>query len=136
MPGTTITISGAQREAIYQFVLDRLSRLADLPLAVKQEDFATARRLAREFSGDFRLLEDLGWGEDERRDVALTIAPEWLAETLRRLHADAEGALSGSPGEREAREAEEALRRRDQLVLDTASGLLVELLVDREEEGA
>lgn len=133
MPRITATISGKQREAIYQFVLERLSRLADLPLAVKREDFDTARRLAREFSGDFRLLEDLGWGEDERRDVALTMPPKGLAETLRRLHADAEGALSGSPGEREAREAEEALRRRHQLVLDTASGLLVELLIGGEE---
>jgi hypothetical protein len=52
---------------------------------------------------------------------------------LRRLHEDADGALSGSPEEREAREVEEAARRRDQLVLDTASELLVELLVGREE---
>lgn len=133
MPRTTATISGKQREAIYEFVLERLGRLADLPLVVKQEDFDTARRLARELSGDLRLLEDLGWGEDERREVALTMPPEGLAETLRRLHEDADGALSGSPEEREAREVEEAARRRDQLVLDTASELLVELLVGREE---
>jgi hypothetical protein len=101
--------------------------------SIEQEDFDTAGRLAREFSGDFRLLEDLGWGADERREVALTMPPEGLAETLRRLHADADGALSGSPEEREAREAEEAVRRRDQLILDTASGLLVELLVGGEE---
>lgn len=133
MPRTTATISGKQREAIYEFVLERLSRLSDLPLVIKQEDFDTARRFAREFGGDFRLLEDLGWGEDERREVALTMSPEGLAETLRRLHADADGALSGSPEEREAREVEEAVRRRDQLVLDTASGLLIELLVGGEE---
>ncbi len=133
MPRTTATISGKQREAIYGFLVERLGLLIDLPLVIKQEDFDTAERLAREFSEDFRLLEDLGWGADDRREVALTMSPEKLAKTLRRLHADADGALSGSPDEREAREAEEAIRRRNQLVLDTASGLLVELMVGGEE---
>lgn len=133
MPRTTATISGKQREAIYEFLVEQLSRLTDIPIAIKREEFATAGRLAREFSQDFRLLEDLGWGTDGRLEVALTMPSEDLAEMVRRLRADASGALSGSPEEREAREAEEADRQRDQLVLDTASELLVELLVDGEE---
>jgi hypothetical protein len=127
MPHRTATISGQQREAIYEFTIERLGRLADLPLVIKREDFGTAKRLAREFSQDFRLLEDLGWGTDSRREVALTMPPEELTDALRRLYVDADGALGGSPEEREAREAEEAWRLRDQLVLDTASGLLAEL---------
>jgi hypothetical protein len=134
MSHQTATINGDQREAIYEFLVEQLSRLTDLPLAIKSEDFDTAKRLAREFSQYIRLLDDLGWGRaDGRLEVALTMSPEELVEALRRLYADADGALGGSPEEREAREAEEACRRRDQLVLDTASSLLAELLACREE---
>lgn len=59
--------------------------------------------------------------------------PEELADALRRLYVDADGALGGSPEEREAREAEEADWRRGQVVLDTASSLLAELLGGGEE---
>jgi hypothetical protein len=133
MPSTTSIISGEQRQAIYEFLLEHLSRIADLPLAIDCEDFATASRLTREFSQDLRLLGDVGWGTANMVAKPLTIPSDDLLETLQRLHADAEGALHGSPEEREAREAEEALRRRDQLVLDTASGLLVEFLTHGEE---
>ena len=74
-----------------------------------------------------RQIVDLGWGADGQREVALTMSPEELLEALRRLYADADGVLGGSPEEREARETEEACRRRDQFVLDTASSLLAEL---------
>jgi hypothetical protein len=134
MPHRTATINGEQREAIYEFLVEGLSRLTDVPLAIKTEDFDTAKRLAREFSQYFRLLDDLGWSIDCRREVALTMPPEELADMLRRLYADADGALGGSPEEREARETEEADRRRDQLVLDTASSLLAELLAGGGEE--
>lgn len=127
MPRTIATITHEQRDAIHGFVVENLSRLTDLPLAIKREDFTTARRLAREFGQDFRLLDDLGWGTDARLEVALTMPSEELVEMLRRLYEDADGALAGSPTEREAREAEETCWRRDKLVLDTASGLLIEL---------
>lgn len=129
MPHSTATITGEQREAIYEFLIEQLSRLTDLPLAIKSEDFDTAKRLAREFSQYFRLLDALGWGTDGRLEVGLTLPPEELVAALRRIYIDAEGALGGSLEERKAREAEEACRRRDQLVFDTASGLLAELLV-------
>jgi hypothetical protein len=98
MPHGTATINGEQREAIYEFLVEQLSRLTDLPLAIKSEDFDTAKRLAREFSQYFRLLDDLGWGADGRPEVALTMSPEELMEALRRLHIDADGALGGVPG--------------------------------------
>lgn len=97
MPQSTATITGEQREAIYEFLVEQLSRLTDLPLAIKGEDFDTAKRLAREFSQYFRLLDDLGWGGDGQREVALTMSPEELVEALRRLYADADGALGGPP---------------------------------------
>jgi hypothetical protein len=127
MPQITARINGEQRDAIYELVVEHLSFLADLRFAINGGDFDTARRLAQEFREDFRLLDDLGWGEDGRLEVALTIPPEELVAALRRLRADAKGGLSESPCERESREADEASKRSYQLVFDTASELLIEL---------
>lgn len=42
-----------------------------------QKDYATAERLGIEFGEDFRLLQDLGWSEDDDRDrVELTMPYE------------------------------------------------------------
>jgi hypothetical protein len=133
MTNITATITGQQRDAIYELVVEHLSCLADLRLLIEREDFDTGKRLAREFSEDFRLLDDLGWGADGRLEVPLTISRGDLAETLRRLRAYAKGALSESPAEQDAREADELSRRRYQLALDTSSELLVELAA---KEGA
>lgn len=134
MPDSTVTISGAQREVFYELVLDHLSGIGDLQIALEREDFATAERLGIEFGEDLRLMEDLGWGKEFRDDVDLTMPPEDLAEVLKRLRADAAGGLSESEHERESRETDEQARRRYQLALDTCEGLLV--LLDRQREGS
>ena len=127
MPHATAIINAEQRDAIYDLLLGRLTFLPDLFKAVEQEDFETARRLAREFTEDFRLLEDLGWGPDERPEVSLTIPAGNLPPILERLRAEAQGGLSESAEERDSREAEEASRRRWRIVVGTASELLAEL---------
>ncbi len=93
MPDTT-TISGEQRDALYQLVRDHLGGLNDVWIAMEEnKDFATAERLGLEFGRDFLLLEDLGWHEDDgRAAVELTMPSGELAQTLRRMHDDAEGA--------------------------------------------
>ena len=121
---TTVTINGVQREVFYELVLDHLSGIADLSLAVEQGDFATAERLGIEFGEDLRLMEDLGWDSTPRKDADLTMPPEDLAELLTRLKADAEGGLKGSPYGRDARETDESARDRYRLALDTCNGLL------------
>jgi hypothetical protein len=61
---------------------------------IDQGDYATARRLRREFEEDLRLLDDLGWAEEEPADsFELTMAPDELASAMRRLHDEACGAL-------------------------------------------
>lgn len=127
MPHATAIITGEQRDAIYDLLVGRLTFLSDLLKAVEQEDFETARRLAREFTEDFRLLADLGWGPDQRSEISLTIPAANLIAILERLRAEAQGGLSESAEERESREAEEASRRSWRLVVDTASELLAEL---------
>lgn len=121
MPDSTVTISGGQREVFYRLVLDHLSGVDDLLLALGREDFATAKRLGIEFGEDLRLMEDLGWDREPREDVELTMLPAKLAELLRRLRADAEGGLRES--KRESGEMEEGVRVY-QDALDTCDGLL------------
>lgn len=129
MPHTTATITGEQRDAIYDLLVGRLTFLPDLLTAVEQGNFETANRLVREFTEDFRLLADLGWGPDQRSEVPLTIPAANLIAILERLRAEAQGGLSESAEERDSREAEEASRRNWRLVVGTASELLAELQV-------
>jgi hypothetical protein len=63
MPGTTITISGAQRNGLYELVRNHLGSVGDLwDVLERDKDFTTAARLGLEFGEDFELLEDIGWG--------------------------------------------------------------------------
>lgn len=129
MPDTTTTISGEQRDALYQLVRDHLGGLNDVWIAMEENrDFATAERLGLDFGRDFRLLEDLGWGEeDEREAVELTMPGGELIQVLKRLHEDAEAALSGSRQERRSREEDERTDRRLLLAMDACEKLLLAL---------
>jgi hypothetical protein len=123
MPTSTATISPGQREVFYQLVLDHLSGVGDLQLAIEREDFAAAERLGTEFAEDLRLMEDLGWG-GELREAELTMPPDELAEVLRRLRSDARKGLDESVDEREAKQADETARQRYRYAVETCDGLL------------
>lgn len=86
MPSSTATINKDQREALYELVRNHLGGLGDVWIAMEAKgDYATAERLALEFSEDFRLLADLGWDrEDSREMVELTMPREDLTEALKR----------------------------------------------------
>ena len=101
MPATTITINREQRDGLYELVRNHLGSVGDLWDALERdEDFAKAARLGLEFSEDFELLEDIGWGEDEGRDTFdLTMPAHDLMEVLQRLHGEAGLVLSGSSQE-------------------------------------
>jgi hypothetical protein len=89
-----LIITRAQRDAIYELVMDHLTGIGDVWLCVERREYATAKRLGREFYGDLRLLEDLGWAETiEDETVALTVEPGELSRALARLHRDASGSL-------------------------------------------
>jgi hypothetical protein len=60
----TPTISSAQRDALYDQILDKLSGIGDVWLAVSAQDYVAADRLGRAYSDDLRLvLDDLGWDD-------------------------------------------------------------------------
>ena len=89
-----VTISRAQRDAIYELVVTRLTGIGDVWLCVERRDFSEARAMGREFAEDLRLLEDLGWGETIDRDTVELTVPAWeLTGTLARLHRTASGSL-------------------------------------------
>lgn len=89
---TRIRISSAQRDALYEHILSRLSGIGDLWLAVSEEDFATASRLGREYSDDLRLLlDDLGWGDHASGEIELSAPPDVLRRVFSRLQEIAAG---------------------------------------------
>lgn len=102
----SVTITGAQRDAIYRTVITHLTGIGDVWSAVQQRDFAAARQLGREFGEDLRLLEDLGWGESiDSETVTLTMPTAELANVVARLQGRVSGSLEAYV--RRPRDAEE-----------------------------
>lgn len=113
MPATTITIDSEQRDGLYELVRNHLGSVGDLFDALERDkDFAKAARLGLEFSEDFELLENIGWGEDEGREsFELTIPAHDLMEVLQRLHGEAGIVLGDSEESREDAETKRRFRQ-------------------------
>lgn len=127
---TTTTISGEERDVLYTLIRDHLNGLGgDIRLAMeRQRDFIYAARLGRDLRRDVRMLDDLGWPEeDDREAVELTMPAEELTELLRRLHDEATASLTDPPMIREEQELEERHKRRSHLAQGACARLLVEL---------
>jgi uncharacterized protein YgfB (UPF0149 family) len=110
VPATTITINREQRDGLYELVRNHLGSVGDLFDALEcEKDFGKAERLGLELIEDLRLLQDLGWDEDEEREeVELTIPAHDLMEVLERLRGEA-GLVLGDA--QESREDAETMRR-------------------------
>lgn len=84
-------ISAAERDALYEQIYVRLSGIDEVWVAARNQDFARASQVAREFSDDLRLiLDDLGWGEGSGHDLELTAPPDVLRRVCTRLRTRAE----------------------------------------------
>jgi hypothetical protein len=118
-------MSAAQRDALYDQILERLSGIGDVWIAVSSEDFEAAGRLGREYSDDLRLvLDDLGWGEGPEGAVELETPPDVLRRVFSRLRDTATDLRAGTEQERaELRELDE----RHQLVLEACCQVLDDL---------
>ena len=89
-----VTITRAQRDAVYELVITRLTAIGDVWLSIQRREFADARKMGSEFAEDLRLLEDLGWAETiDRETASLTQPPQELTRTLARLHKDASASV-------------------------------------------
>jgi len=115
VPGkTTATIDGERRDALYELALNHVNSVGDLWVAMEERDFAKAERLGIEYGKDLRLMQDLGWAEEDGREsVELTMPPHDLMELLGRLRGEAESVLTGSAWMLQAEEenARERYRR-------------------------
>jgi hypothetical protein len=120
----TVTISAEERDALYDFLLDRLSGIGDVALAKRRGDHETARRLGREYADDLRLLDGLGLGPGKGENVSLRTPPEVLRRALPRLGEQAHRHNAGHESER----AElDQLRTRNRLMEKACRDVLVEL---------
>ena len=122
---STISITAAQRNALYEEIYVGLSGIGDVWLAACAADYDKAAELGRNYSDDLRLLlDDLGWGNGPEADVELTTPPEVLRRVLGRLR-------NGARTNRARVGAELAKARTDhdhsQLVVDTCDSLLERL---------
>jgi hypothetical protein len=126
---TKLTISPAQRLAVYEQVRLHLSTVSDLWLALERNhDYETAKRLGREFSEDSRLLDDLGWNpEDVRPEFELTMPDADLMRVLGRLRGEADGGLNPTGVERESKEQEERVELGFRRARDACDDLLAQL---------
>lgn len=91
MPAITTTIDRDQRDGLYELVRNHLGSIEDFWVALERtKDFAKAERLGLEFGEDFRLLQDIGWDDnDERETFDLTMPAHDLMELLQRLQSEA-----------------------------------------------
>jgi len=129
MPQPTATIDRAQRDGLYELIRNHLGAIGDIWIALeKDEEYMLAERLGLEFGEDFRLLADIGWDPDERRQsFELTMEAHDLMEALRRLHGEAEHVLAGSRAEREAAAEDTRTNERFQAGRDACEALLSSL---------
>jgi len=63
-----VTITRAQRDALYEEMLSDLTGVGDIYLALNNRDDEAARRLWQRFEAELRLLDQLGWSPVEPLD--------------------------------------------------------------------
>jgi hypothetical protein len=87
----TVTITRAQRDALYQEMLTDLTAVGDIYITLNADDGDAARRLWRRFEPELRLLDQIGWdAADPREQVAVDLPPELLVRALTHLQERAE----------------------------------------------
>jgi hypothetical protein len=125
-----ITITSAQRDALYGQILDRLSGIGDVWHAVAAKNWAAAERLGREFSDDLRLvLDDLGWDDGPSGEtIELTTPPDVLRRVFTQLRDEA---MNYNANELEVRAEIEEIEQRSDLVRAAARQVLADLDGDR-----
>jgi hypothetical protein len=98
----SIAISGEQRDLLYELVINRISGIDDVRLAINEGAWEDAQRLSQEFSDLLRLVsEDLGWGDmAEVATVELTTPADVLERAIRVIRRET---IEESPDEREKR---------------------------------
>lgn len=121
----SITITAAQRDALYDQILDRLTGIGDIEMAIRTGNLEEAERLAREYADDLQLLvNDLGVGEGTGEAIALISPPQVLRRVLLRLR---ELAVGHAASLEDALEEIQRIRVRSRHIADACASVLDEL---------
>jgi hypothetical protein len=84
------TISGRQRDLLYDVVVDRLTGIDDVWRSVTEGDWEMAQRLGREYSDLLCLVvDDLGWGTRRQEAVELTSPPKVIRGAIEAIRREA-----------------------------------------------
>lgn len=82
----TLSLTRTQRDALHRTALDELADASGVPNLIRAGEAERARFFGLYFSALFRLLDDLGWSEqDEREAFELTLPPDQLERVAERL---------------------------------------------------
>lgn len=134
MTTPTLTLSPNERDTLHGLLSRRLFILIRNPSGLAKAEGITVVELYERLADDLRLMEDLGWASDQEA-VELTMPPEKLAETLKRLRRDARLAPLSPRHEREPEESVEERWRRFRRAVEVCEELLWRLdSSDQEEE--
>jgi hypothetical protein len=113
-----LSVTAAQRDALYDQILDRLSGIGDIEVAIQTENYDDAERIGREYS------DDLGIGEGAGGPVEMTVPPEVLRRVLPRLR---ELALNHTAGLEPEWAEVQGLKERNRLVSEACEAVLAGL---------
>ncbi len=131
MSAYAIKIGRNGRATLHQLIVQRLTGITDSGLMIRHGDFEAAERYANEFAADVRLLNDLGWDPDDRREIfAITVPKDELAETLWRLRVSAEEGLDEPEDVRRGRDEDADLLTQYTRARDFCAEL-IQLIGDR-----
>jgi hypothetical protein len=121
----SVRLAAAERDALYEQILARLSGIDEVWVAAEAGDYARADQVGREFSDYLRLvLDDLGWGEGGGETLELVTPPDVLRRVCTRMQARAEEQREIEEAERAESQARE---ERTQRLLETCRRVLGEL---------
>jgi hypothetical protein len=126
----SITITGRQRELLYDVIVSRITAIDRVWLAVEAKEWKEARLLSREFSDLLRLVgDDLGWGEGREEAVQLTVPPDVLQGAIEVIKREA---LVEDDEQRQNRleVAQIQIERED--TVEACDGILAEMVALRE----
>ncbi len=81
-----VMLDGSRRDAVYQFVLLDMVGIGDIPSLVRHGSIERAKQQRRRFEQDMRLLDQLGWEPEGRKDTyAITLPPDDIRSIFGRL---------------------------------------------------
>lgn len=124
-----IKISARARDVLLDQIVDHIHGIDDLRIVVERRDFASAERLARDYSDDLRLAtEVLGWGEARADEFELTLPPGVLRRLMSRYcQAALQQEVTGLPERLDTRRELQEATERNQAVIGVCQRVLAEL---------